>query len=336
MQNLIHTELLKQHLEIEPSLQNFIGFAMFAVKSLGADTFPASRALLELTHKLREAGAATGYPLPATLALNEACLEVIWEDGQQMTIATLPQSPEVAVIEQLKEYFLRSTEIADPALLLRRNAEMMRYLEETRLNTEKEVAAMQQTLAQRQAELGASIREAETDALTGLMNRRAYDQKLAEAFNRTTRQTNESLSLVLLDLDFFKQINDEFGHQYGDSYLIKMAESMHSVIRHGVDLTFRFGGDEFALLIFADKTIACKRALQLLSLMNNKISIGIASIAKTEPCHGNLQDFVGRADKALYEAKGSGRGRIVVDTCLANGSITWAQFLPTPITAAAK
>lgn len=324
------TELLKQHLEIEPSLQNFIGFAMFAVKSLGADTFPASRALLDLTHKLREAGAATGYPLPATLALNEVCLEVIWEGGQQMTIATLPQSPEAATIEQLKEHFLRSTAIADPALLLRRNAEMMRYLEETRLNTEKEVAAMQQTLAQHQAELGASMREAETDALTGLMNRRAYDHKLAEAFDRTVRQTNESLSLVLLDLDFFKQINDEFGHPYGDAYLIKMAESMHSVIRHGVDLAFRFGGDEFALLIFADKTIACKRALQLLSLMNNKISIGIASITKTEPCHGNLQDFVGRADKALYEAKDAGRGRIVVDTCLTNGSITWAQFLPPP------
>lgn len=328
-------ELLKQHLEIEPSLQNFIGFAMFAVKSLGADTFPASRALLELTRKLRAAGAATGYPLPATLALNEACLEVIWEGDQQMTIATLPQSPEAVAVEQLKEYFLRSTEIADPALLLRRNAEMMRYLEETRRRTEKEVQAMQQMLAQRQAELGESIREAETDALTGLMNRRAYDQKLKEAFNRTVRQTHESLSLVLLDLDFFKQINDEFGHPYGDTYLIKMAESMNSVIRRGVDLTFRFGGDEFAILVFADKTIACKRALQLLSLMNNKISIGIASIAKTEPCHGNLQDFVGRADKALYEAKGSGRGRVVVDTCLANGSITWAQFLPDPVEAAA-
>ena len=329
------TELLKQHLEIEPSLQNFIGFAMFAVKSLGADTFPASRALLELTHKLREAGAATGYPLPATLALNQMCLEVVWEGDQQMTIATLPQPPEAVTVEQLKEHFLRSTEIADPALLLRRNAEMMRYLEETRLSTEKEVETMQKMLAQRQAELGESIREAETDPLTGLMNRRAYDQKLEDAFNRTVRQVNESLSLVLLDLDFFKQINDEFGHQYGDSYLIKMTESMHSVIRHGVDLTFRFGGDEFAILIFSDKTIACKRALKLLSLMNNKVSIGIASITKTEPCHGNLQDFVGRADKALYEAKGAGRGRIVVDTCLANGGITWAQFLPTPIAAAA-
>lgn len=326
------TELLKQHLEIEPRLQNFVGFAMFAVKSLGADTFPASRALLELMHKLREAGAATGYPLPATLALNEACLEVIWEGNQQMTIATLPQPPEAAAVEQLKEHFLRSTEIADPALLLRRNAEMMRHLEETRLSTKKEVEAMRQTLAQHQAELGESIREAETDPLTGLMNRRAYDQKLEEAFNRTTRQTNESLSLMLLDLDFFKQINDEFGHQYGDAYLIKMAESMNSVIRHGVDLTFRSGGDEFAILIFADKTIACERALKLLSLMNNKISIGIASISKTEPCHGNLQDFIGRADKALYEVKSAGRGRIVVDTCLADGGITWTQFLPAPAT----
>lgn len=322
------TELLNQNLAIEPDLQNFIGFILSAVNSLKGNSFAAAVAALGLTQKLRDDGAASGYPLPATLLLRDSRLVVQWNGVNEVPISELAQAPDPEIIEQLRLHLQQSTEIADPTLLLRRNAEMTRFLDETRVRTEKEIEEMQQTLAKRQEELGESIRKAETDPLTGLFNRRAYDEKLEQAFRRTLRQHGEEMSLILFDLDFFKQINDEHGHQFGDAYLNKMAQVMLTVIRHGVDYAFRFGGDEFAMLLFADKGIACKKALQVLTQMNNKVSIGVASVSSSEPCEGELQKFIHRADDALYEAKRAGRGRVVVDTCHADGSITWAQFLP--------
>lgn len=321
-------ELLKQNLAIEPDLQNFMGFILMAVKSLGGNQFAATLACLELVSNLRKAGAGSGLPLPTSLILADNRLVVQCDNGVSSSVADLETPPEAEIVEQLRLHLQQSTDIADPVLLLRRNAEMTRFLDETRIRTEKEIEIMQQTLAKRQEELGESIRNAETDPLTGLLNRRAYDEKLIAGFQRTLRQRDEVLSLILFDLDFFKQINDEHGHQFGDAYLNKMAQAMLTEIREGVDHAIRFGGDEFAILLYADKEIACKKALHVLSMMNNKVSIGIASLSADEPGERNLQKFIRRADNALYEAKRTGRGRVVVDTCHPDGNISWAQFLP--------
>jgi len=100
---------------------------------------------------------------------------------------------------------------------------MMRRFDESRARAERELADLQRNLLQRQRELQESTLQAQTDALTGLFNRRAYDEKLKGAFLHTMRQKDSPLSLMLFDLDHFKEINDEFGHQYGDAYLNKMA-----------------------------------------------------------------------------------------------------------------
>lgn len=321
-------ELLKQNLAIEPDLQNFMGFILMAAKSLGGNQFAATLACLELVSNLRQAGAGSGLPLPVSLVLDENRLDVQWNNGSATRIVNLESPPQPEIVEQLHLHLQQSTEIADPALLLRRNAEMTRFLEETRLRTEQEIETMQRTLAKRQEELGESIRQAETDPLTGLLNRRAYDEKLSAGFQRTLRQPGEVLSLILFDLDYFKQINDEHGHQFGDAYLNKMAQAMLLQIREGVDHAIRFGGDEFAIILYANKTIACEKALHVLHQMNGKVSIGIASLSAEEPCERELQAFIRRADDALYEAKRAGRGRVVADTCHPDGSITWAHFLP--------
>ena len=326
-------ELLKQNLAIEPDLQNFIGFILTTVKDLGGNAFTATTATLELSKRLRGAGAGSGYPLPAELLLSDCQLSVRWNEIDQLEVAHLQIPPSEEVVEKLRTYLQQSTESGDPALLLRRNAEMTRYLNETRERTEKEIEAMQQTLTKRQEELSATMRKAETDPLTGLMNRRAYDEKLDQAFKRTARQQGENLSLILFDLDYFKQINDEFGHQYGDEYLKKMAATMLTVIRQDVDFAFRFGGDEFAVLLFADKNIACAKALKVLAAMNNKVSIGIASISAQKHSNDGLQAYIKRADDALYQAKRTGRGRVVLDTCQMDGSNSWQEFLPEPVPA---
>ena len=331
MDNSAGIGLLKCNLAIESDLQNFVGFVLTTIKNLGGNAFAATSSTLELTQRLRSAGAGSGYPLPTELLLDECNLFVRWNDHDELEIARLVAIPAQELIDQVRTYLRQSTEINDPSLLLARNAEMTRYLNETRARTEKEIEDMQQTLTKRQEELSATMRKAETDQLTGLLNRRAYDEKLEQSYKRTLRLQGENLSLILFDLDYFKNINDEFGHQYGDEYLKKMAAALLSVIRQDVDFAFRFGGDEFAVLMFADKNIASARALQLLSAMNNKVSIGIVSLSAERNCSSDVQDFIKRADDALYQAKHAGRGRAIYSTCEVDGSSGWEEFLPDPL-----
>ena len=318
MSTLKPVKLLLQNLAIEHDLQNFIGFVMESVNTLGGNVFAASVAVLDLMQKLRSAGAATGYPLPASLLLDDSQLRVEWEE-QHATIANFARLPQQGTVAQLQQHLQNSTASADPAILLQRNAEMVRHLNEVRARTEKELEALQQSLEKRQTELHESLRLAETDPLTGLLNRRAFDERLSRAFHHAMRQKSALLSLVLLDIDHFKEVNDQFGHQFGDTTLIRMADVLRSVIREDVDFAFRFGGDEFALVIFADYPLACDKARQVLKLMEHKVSIGITDINPDTPDGLTLEEFIRRADHALYEAKHRGRGRVVVDLCLSPG-----------------
>ena len=321
-------ELLKQNLAIEPDIQNFIRLALAAVSGLGGNAFAASLALLNASEVLRAAGAGTGYPLPVSLQAASDGLYLQAENGAAMRLMRYSSQPEPKRLDALRRQMQQSTEIADPALLLRRNAEMARYLDETRARTERELEVMQATLAARQRELHESLRQAETDPLTGLLNRRAFDDRLDAALRRAMRQREESLSLVLLDLDFFKQINDEHGHQYGDAYLNKMAQAMLAAIRQDVDMAFRFGGDEFAMLIAADGRVACEKASQVLNDMGQRVSIGITSIHEAMPANMTRDEFFRLADEALYKAKRNGRGRVVMEPCCARGQAGCIEECP--------
>lgn len=321
------TALLKQTLSIEPDVQHFLGFLFTAIEALQGNVFKATLPSLNLLDKLRLAGAGTGFPLEVSLLCEGSALTVVWGESQRQLIVTLPAQPALEAVENLRVRLQRSTEIMDPAILLSRNVEMTRYFDETQAHMEEDLQNLHRSLEERKLALQDSIQRGETDALTGLLNRRAYDERLNEAYRRTVRQTTESLALLIMDLDYFKQINDEHGHQYGDEYLKKMAASMQAAIRKDVDFTFRFGGDEFAMLIFAGRDIACKRALQVLAAMDNKVSIGIATISPAEPAIGDLAQFIRRADDALYQAKNAGRGQVAIDK-LTSGKISWEFLKP--------
>lgn len=309
--------LLQQNLVVEHDLQSFVSFALESVKRLGGNVFAASIPTLNTIQELRKAGAATGYPLPTSLllVLNEKSIRIAW--GKKcVEIAKLEQYPAHDSILQLQLHLKNSTALADPAILLQRNKEMIKHLDEVRVRTDEELATLQTKIEVQQNELQQTILQAETDSLTGLFNRRAFKQKLDTAFRHTMRQKNVPLSLVLLDVDYFKQINDTYGHQHGDAYLIKVANSLRNVIREDVDFAFRFGGDEFALVIFADHQLACDKAQRVLKLMENQVSIGIIAINQHSSTALTLETYIQRADAALYEAKRRGRGRIIVDICL--------------------
>ncbi|MGD9034084.1 MAG: diguanylate cyclase [Desulfobacteraceae bacterium] len=141
-----------------------------------------------------------------------------------------------------------------------------------------------------------------TDSLTGLFNQRHFYNRLKEEFTRAHRQ-NHALSLILLDLDHFKAYNDTYGHLAGDEVLRNLGQIVNKSIREGVDSGYRYGGDEFAIiLIDADLSIAKdigKRIQKALEMGNFTASVGYATFVDGM----SEKELVSEADKNLYKAK---------------------------------
>lgn len=155
------------------------------------------------------------------------------------------------------------------------------------------------------------LRLATKDSLTGLNNRSQFNDMLLQKLENY-RRYGHPFSLMLLDLDNFKQVNDNFGHKIGDDVLKEFAAVLASSIR-GTDSVFRFGGDEFSILIedpaFTTNKIVAERIMRLVrnSPIMSKYKV-TASIGFTLINSGDGQDEIfSRADKALYKAKASGR-----------------------------
>jgi len=142
-----------------------------------------------------------------------------------------------------------------------------------------------------------------TDALTGLFNQRHFYTRLKEEVMRAKRQQNP-LALILFDLDNFKAYNDTHGHLAGDEILRKAGSLINQSIREGVDSGYRYGGDEFAIiLIDANMTIAKGIGNRVEASLLEKVNI-MASTGLTIFSEGmNYKDFVAEADKNLYKAK---------------------------------
>ena len=158
-----------------------------------------------------------------------------------------------------------------------------------------------------------------TDSLTDLRNRRYFDDNLAASFARAQR-FNEPLSLILIDIDYFKNINDTYGHAAGDTILQALSGLFKSRTREA-DISARLGGDEFAFLlyhanreealVFAEKLLSKAHQLEFLfhdQLVTISLSIGVA--CNWDDIH-SIEALYGSADEAMYEAKRRGRNQVV-------------------------
>lgn len=165
------------------------------------------------------------------------------------------------------------------------------------------------------AALAATELIAAKDQLTGLWNRRSFDQRLDETIAHLARHSGEC-SLLLIDIDHFKRVNDRYGHIVGDEVLRRFADALHERLRQN-DVAARWGGEEFVILADgASLENACQLAEQIREaiaatafprLIEVTASIGVAAYAA-----GDTSDKVlNRADQALYEAKRNGRDRVV-------------------------
>lgn len=163
-----------------------------------------------------------------------------------------------------------------------------------------------------------------TDALTGVYNRRHMDKEVGEAIERHKRYGADS-SLLLVDIDFFKSVNDEVGHTAGDRALKEIAALMRRSLRK-LDLVFRIGGEEFLVLLpdvkeagaaeAAEKLRREVASAEFLPGRNITVSIGVGEIAPGEA----REQWIRRIDRALYAAKGAGRNRVVIADVPGTGS----------------
>ncbi|HKI61566.1 MAG TPA: diguanylate cyclase, partial [Mariprofundaceae bacterium] len=159
------------------------------------------------------------------------------------------------------------------------------------------------------------------DELTGVANRRCFNVTLANEWNHALR-ARYTLSLVICDIDYFKEYNDSLGHQAGDTCLIAVAKILQGILQRPVDSMARYGGDEFAYILPFTDAKGAVAMMQLLhkSLAREKVphpdsavsdhvtlSIGIASLTPT-PDH-SIEELISTADQELYRAKEEGRNR---------------------------
>jgi diguanylate cyclase (GGDEF)-like protein len=159
---------------------------------------------------------------------------------------------------------------------------------------------------------------ARRDALTGVGNRLAFNEAIARLLDKGDRMHPSPFALILFDLDHFKAYNDEHGHQAGDAALARTGEILLQATR-GSDVAFRYGGEEFLLLI-ADVDLTVAIAVAERVRLAAEASVGLppftisGGVAISDPADGlDPQPLVRRADTALYIAKRAGRNRIVAD-----------------------
>ena len=229
----------------------------------------------------------------------------------QVLLFAFALSVRMAMEKELRERAQRDTAHAQALLLETEREQNMRL--------DQEVKARTQELREANARLE---KISTTDSLTGLYNRRHFDEVLEREYDRGARE-GKSLSLIMLDLDYFKNLNDSQGHAFGDEALRQTALRIQDVLNRPADMAFRYGGEEFVILLpDTEASAAHILSRQIWTAMRSEpivmkdqtvrltISIGIAV---TMPDKDNsYYTLLKRADEKLYQAKNEGRDRICI------------------------
>jgi diguanylate cyclase (GGDEF)-like protein len=165
-----------------------------------------------------------------------------------------------------------------------------------------------------------------SDGLTGIANRRAFDVAMEKEIRRAKR-AHSPLSLLMLDIDYFKAYNDHYGHQQGDACLVRVASELASMLQRPLDLIARYGGEEFAVVLpemDEAHSLAMGEAMRTrveslnITHMHAQekqhvtISVGVATLVSSQGA--DIHALIGAADRALYEAKRQGRNRVCMAT----------------------
>jgi diguanylate cyclase (GGDEF)-like protein/PAS domain S-box-containing protein len=299
--------------------RNLLSFALTEMSD-GLAMFDASGTLLLANERYRRM-----FPLTSELRLPGVHLGTILraaaERGEQLGIdANAREDWIAATIAGLRQPVEQDVQLLDGRWLLVRNRP-------TAIGTTMVVVSDITTLKQSEAALKKMTEQlkllASTDGLTGLLNRRSFDLAIERELAAAARSA-APLSLLMIDVDHFKDFNDHYGHPAGDSCLRQAAHALRNAAVRPTDICARYGGEEFAVILpdtdGAGAFLVAERirtAIEHLQIPHAASPQGIATVsiglATTSPTEELAQDeLIAAADAALYAAKAAGRNRIVV------------------------
>ncbi len=188
-------------------------------------------------------------------------------------------------------------------------------LEEENQKLKKFLEAHRHRLEEIEAKFNKEKKAANHDALTGLLNRRRFDEDM-----QRLHETGKHYSIIMLDIDNFKKINDTYGHLVGDQVLKEVGEILRNYIRSNTN-SYRYGGEEFVIILEGADEKAAKAVAERLRevIANRDIHINSGSLnvtasfgATTKKDHQSTKEIMEQVDKALYRAKKEGKNRVVV------------------------
>jgi diguanylate cyclase (GGDEF)-like protein len=313
-----------------------IGYSLLVPSSLPFDHYRTAMPIALLLNLLGTIGALTlafsrhpqrrGFARVMRLALSIYFIAYLATFLQLFGL--IPTSPSQALLRS--SMFIFFPLLASTALLLEIRQTYRHLVHEKSQALARSLATeheLEQRVAERTAELQQANRQlaalSTTDGLTGLANRRHFDEVLAEEWARAIR-SGQPLALIMLDVDRFKKFNDHYGHQAGDDCLKQVAHCLDSHARRAGDLAARYGGEEFVLIAAnTDAPTATQLAediRQSIAAQNIAhtqaetgrvtVSLGVAVLTPTPQQEPHL--LLHAADDALYRAKHGGRNRVIL------------------------
>ncbi|KKB76995.1 hypothetical protein VW35_16045 [Devosia soli] len=278
-----------------------------------ADANALTSTILQVGLVLASAGAlagifAAGWILrPLTLLTNE--IDKIGRDDRSMSVTRHTDSREMLLLSSA----LRS--------LLRRVGTAEHDREEAQKAVVETTSRMEEKTRRMGEDINTLRQMADTDPLTGLLNRRAFNTFAEDSLNHF-RRYKRPIAFFVIDIDFFKRVNDDFGHAAGDEVIRAVGSLVSDAIRT-TDKVARFGGEEFVVILREmDPAHATGLAERIRASISDApiehngspisvtVSIGVALVAQNDR---DVNDTIERADRALYRAKTSGRNRVVAD-----------------------
>lgn len=271
-------------------------------------------------NNITEKSQITGFVLE-TLLLSIALAERI---NRERAARAANQQLALEMARQVNEERRATLEAQDHAMALQR-----RHTDELELRVLDRTAELERTMRNLELANRELAKLSVTDPLTGLHNRRYFDEVLADEIQRGQR-FNQPLSLILVDVDHFKRINDTYGHLLGDECLRLLAATLRQVISRATDMVARYGGEEFAVILAGtsaeEAAVVANRireAIEKLQFIHAgkrialSASLGVAGRIPLQ--HESSARLIAAADEALYQAKENGRNRVVMARLQAEG-----------------
>ena len=278
---------------------------------------------------------AVGFAL--TLLLLQGLLQ--WDIAQRVPLMT------GLILEVVLVSFVLAGSFSDAhAQMIAAHAEALRNMEHAQslqhaAEQAQEVATdeLERKVQERTFELEVTLRELEEtnqrleeqstiDFLTGVRNRKHFDKRYVAEFRRSRREQTP-LSVMMLDIDHFKTVNDTYGHLIGDECIRQVAQQIQAVVKRPSDIVTRYGGEEFAVILpatpiegaaqVAEDVIAAVRATPLMT-SDGRLSVTVSAGVSCSSIQPNIspEDLLDAADQALYQAKSAGRDQVKLQTVI--------------------